>query len=175
MWPFFLCSPQTGCCRMAPFLEAAHRLGWILLKALLRFTFMFINNCVAIPSYCLYLIVLQPLRIMDSQTFWYIEGVMFRWLLAMVASWGWFAGYTGKDICFKYCTPKIKMHQAGLYKAKILGDGTICFLHGNWIHTCIDCFRDVYPIQWYFFLIGQVLTFESQFSSECPLTSFRWH
>lgn len=79
---------------MAPFLEAAHRLGWILLKALLRFTFMFINNCVAIPSYCLYLIVLQPLRIMDSQTFWYIEGVMFRWLLAMVASWGWWAGYT---------------------------------------------------------------------------------
>ncbi|XP_036438109.1 acyl-CoA:lysophosphatidylglycerol acyltransferase 1 isoform X1 [Colossoma macropomum] len=85
---------MTGCCRMTPSLEAAHRLGWILLKALLRFTFMFINNCVAIPSYCLYLLVLQPLRIMDSQTFWYIEGVMFRWLLAMVASWGWWAGYT---------------------------------------------------------------------------------
>ncbi|KAI4895800.1 hypothetical protein NFI96_004489 [Prochilodus magdalenae] len=80
---------------MAPFLETAHGLGWILLKALLRFTFMFINNCVAIPSYCLYLLVLQPLRIMDSQTFWYIEGVMFRWLLAMVSSWGWAAGYTG--------------------------------------------------------------------------------
>ncbi|XP_076873776.1 acyl-CoA:lysophosphatidylglycerol acyltransferase 1 [Brachyhypopomus gauderio] len=79
---------------MTPFLETVHRLAWIVLKALLRFTFMFINNCVAIPSYCLYLIVLQPLRIMDSPVFWYVEGVMFRWLLAMVSSWGWFAGYT---------------------------------------------------------------------------------
>ncbi|XP_056118653.1 acyl-CoA:lysophosphatidylglycerol acyltransferase 1 [Rhinichthys klamathensis goyatoka] len=79
---------------MAPHLDAARKLFWILMKSLLRFTFMFVNNCVAIPSYCLYLIVLQPLRVLDAHTFWYIEGLMFRWLLAMVASWGWFAGYT---------------------------------------------------------------------------------
>ncbi|XP_030637963.1 acyl-CoA:lysophosphatidylglycerol acyltransferase 1 isoform X1 [Chanos chanos] len=79
---------------MAPLLETAHKLGWIVLKSVLRFTFMFFNNCVAIPSYCLYLILLQPLRILDSRTFWHIEGIMFKWLLAMVASWGWVAGYT---------------------------------------------------------------------------------
>lgn len=88
---------------MAPHLDAARKLAWILLRSLLRFTFMFVNNCVAIPSYCLYLIVLQPLRLLDAPTFWYIEGVMFRWLLAMVASWGWCAGYTGKTGFFLSC------------------------------------------------------------------------
>ncbi|KAI1897705.1 hypothetical protein AGOR_G00086030 [Albula goreensis] len=80
--------------RMAQLFEEARKLGWILLKSLMRFVFMFINNCVAIPSYCLYLLLLQPLRIMDSRTFWHIEGVMFKWMLAMVSSWGWVAGYT---------------------------------------------------------------------------------
>lgn len=79
---------------MAQLLDDARKLGWILFKSLLRFVFMFVNNCVAIPSYCLYLILLQPLRVMDSGTFWQIEGIMFRWMLAMVSSWGWVAGYT---------------------------------------------------------------------------------
>ncbi|KAF4798652.1 Acyl-CoA:lysophosphatidylglycerol acyltransferase 1 [Turdus rufiventris] len=79
---------------MAVTLEQAQRVGYTCLKALLRFAFMVANNLVAIPSYVLYLIVLQPLRILDSKSFWYIEGVLFKWLLAMVASWGWWAGYT---------------------------------------------------------------------------------
>lgn len=79
---------------MAQLGQGPSGLAWVLLRALLRFTFMFINNCVAIPSYCLYLLALQPLRVWDSATFWYLEGVMFKWLLAMVSSWGWIAGYT---------------------------------------------------------------------------------
>nr|XP_006116453.1 acyl-CoA:lysophosphatidylglycerol acyltransferase 1 isoform X3 [Pelodiscus sinensis] len=79
---------------MAVTLEQAQRVGYILLKALLRFSFMVANNLVAISSYVLYLIILQPLRLLDSKRFWYIEGVLFKWLLAMVASWGWWAGYT---------------------------------------------------------------------------------
>ncbi|XP_029449113.1 acyl-CoA:lysophosphatidylglycerol acyltransferase 1 [Rhinatrema bivittatum] len=78
---------------MAVTLEAAQSMGFMVLKVFLRFAFMIINNLVAIPSYVLYLIVLQPLRMLDSELFWYIEGVMFKWLLAMVASWGWSAGY----------------------------------------------------------------------------------
>lgn len=81
---------------MAQIFEDARKLGWVLLKALVRFVFMFINNCVAIPSYCLYLLLLQPLRLVDSRAFWHVEGVMFKWMLAMVSSWGWIAGYTGK-------------------------------------------------------------------------------
>uniref|UniRef100_A0A087YMF2 Lysophosphatidylglycerol acyltransferase 1 n=1 Tax=Poecilia formosa TaxID=48698 RepID=A0A087YMF2_POEFO len=79
---------------MAQLMDGAGKLSWVLLKSVIRFTFMFFNNCVAIPSYCLYLLLLQPLRIWDSSAFWHIEGVMFKWLLAMVSSWGWIAGYT---------------------------------------------------------------------------------
>ncbi|KAM9551297.1 acyl-CoA:lysophosphatidylglycerol acyltransferase 1-like isoform 1-T2 [Salvelinus alpinus] len=79
---------------MALLLEGARNLGWVLLNSFLRFFFVFINNCVAIPSYCLYCILLQPLRVMDSRTFWLIEGIMFKWMLAMVSQWGWVAGYT---------------------------------------------------------------------------------
>lgn len=101
----FTCSPlclplQDGPAvkRMAVTFQQAQRVGCTLLKALLRFAFMVANNLVAIPSYVLYLIVLQPLRVLDSKLFWYIEGVLFKWLLAMVASWGWWAGYTGKHV-----------------------------------------------------------------------------
>ncbi|KAF6293219.1 lysophosphatidylglycerol acyltransferase 1 [Rhinolophus ferrumequinum] len=88
--------------RMAVTLEEAPSLVWILVKALLRFAFMVANNVFAIPAYICYVIVLQPLRMLDSKLFWYIEGLMYKWLLGMVASWGWYAGYTvmewGDDI-----------------------------------------------------------------------------
>lgn len=98
---------QTVCIRMAQLLDGAGKLVWVLLRSVLRFTFMFINNCVAIPSYCLYLMLLQPLRIWDRSVFWHIEGIMFKWLLAMVSSWGWVAGYTGKMFFFffLFCHP----------------------------------------------------------------------
>uniref|UniRef100_A0A2K5LF52 Lysophosphatidylglycerol acyltransferase 1 n=1 Tax=Cercocebus atys TaxID=9531 RepID=A0A2K5LF52_CERAT len=82
---------------MAMTLEEAPWLGWLLVKALMRFAFMVANNLVAIPSYICYVIILQPLRVLDSKRFWYIEGIMYKWLLGMVASWGWYAGYTGKS------------------------------------------------------------------------------
>ncbi|XP_076797739.1 acyl-CoA:lysophosphatidylglycerol acyltransferase 1 isoform X1 [Arvicanthis niloticus] len=88
--------------RMAVTVEEAPWLGWIVVKALMRFAFMVANNLVAIPSYICYIIILQPLRVLDSKRFWYIEGLMYKWLLGMVASWGWYAGYTvmewGEDI-----------------------------------------------------------------------------
>lgn len=77
--------------------EEAPWLGWMVAKALVRFAFMVANNLVAIPSYICYVIALQPLRVLDSKRFWYIEGLMYKWLLGMVASWGWYAGYTGKS------------------------------------------------------------------------------
>ncbi|KAM6218215.1 acyl-CoA:lysophosphatidylglycerol acyltransferase 1 [Rhynchocyon petersi] len=87
---------------MAVTLEEAPWLGWILVRALMRFAFMVANNVFALPSYVLYVIVLQPLRVLDSKLFWYIEGIMYKWLLGIVASWGWYAGYTvmewGDDI-----------------------------------------------------------------------------
>ncbi|MEJ1270574.1 lysophosphatidylglycerol acyltransferase 1 [Cricetulus griseus] len=84
--------------RMAVTVEEAPWLGWVVAKALMRFAFMVANNLVAIPSYICYVILLQPLRVLDSKRFWYIEGLMYKWLLGMVASWGWYAGYTGKRL-----------------------------------------------------------------------------
>lgn len=88
--------------RMAVTVEEAPWLVWVVVKALMRFAFMVANNLVAIPSYICYIIILQPLRVLDSKRFWYIEGLMYKWLLGMVASWGWYAGYTvmewGEDI-----------------------------------------------------------------------------
>ncbi|CDQ75754.1 unnamed protein product [Oncorhynchus mykiss] len=94
------------CISMAQLLEGARNLGWVLLNSFLRFIFVFINNCVAIPSYCLYCILLQPLRVMDSRTFWLIEGIMFKWMLAMVSQWGWVAGYTDVTKCYIETQPK---------------------------------------------------------------------
>ncbi|XP_077138424.1 acyl-CoA:lysophosphatidylglycerol acyltransferase 1 [Ranitomeya variabilis] len=79
---------------MAVNLETMKKMGSVMFIVVVRFAFMVVNNMVAIPSYVLYLLALQPLRLIDSKLFWYIEGVMFKWLLAMVASWGWTAGYT---------------------------------------------------------------------------------
>ncbi|XP_072503995.1 acyl-CoA:lysophosphatidylglycerol acyltransferase 1 isoform X2 [Notamacropus eugenii] len=87
--------------RMAMTLEVP-RVCVTFVKAALRFAFMVANNLVAIPSYVFYIILLLPLRVLDRKLFWYIEGIMYKWLLAMVASWGWCAGYTvmewGEDV-----------------------------------------------------------------------------
>lgn len=88
---------------MAVTLETIRKMGFLIFVTVLRFAFMVVNNMVAIPSYVLYLVALQPLRLIDSKLFWYIEGVMFKWLLAMVASWGWTAGYTGKLTWMNVC------------------------------------------------------------------------
>lgn len=97
---------------MAQLLDGSGTLGWVLLKCVFRFAFMIYNNCVAIPSYCLYMVLLQPLRIWDSSTFWHVEGIMFKWLLSMVSSWGWIAGYTGECQWFKHIAivPRTALH-----------------------------------------------------------------
>ncbi|XP_005082921.1 acyl-CoA:lysophosphatidylglycerol acyltransferase 1 isoform X1 [Mesocricetus auratus] len=93
---------DAGVVTMAVTVEGAPWLGWTVAKALMRFAFMVANNLVAIPSYICYVIMLQPLRVLDRKRFWYIEGLMYKWLLGMVASWGWYAGYTvmewGEDV-----------------------------------------------------------------------------
>uniref|UniRef100_UPI00358FD8C8 acyl-CoA:lysophosphatidylglycerol acyltransferase 1 n=1 Tax=Myxine glutinosa TaxID=7769 RepID=UPI00358FD8C8 len=67
---------------------------WRTIRAAFRFSFIVLNNAITIPSYLLYLVLLLPLLLFAPDLFWVTEGVMFRWLLAMVASWGWSAGYT---------------------------------------------------------------------------------
>ncbi|XP_055925293.1 acyl-CoA:lysophosphatidylglycerol acyltransferase 1-like isoform X2 [Argiope bruennichi] len=53
-----------------------------------------ITNLYCIPTYLLWMwVILLPFRIINHPGYWYLEGVMFRWLLTVVAGWGWRSKY----------------------------------------------------------------------------------
>lgn len=65
-------------------------------KAVLRLCFILLNNAYCIPTYVVWMVLLSPLRKINPDAFWKIEGYFFHWLLAMVSMWSWSAGYDGK-------------------------------------------------------------------------------
>lgn len=62
-------------------------------KGLLRFIFILINNFYCIPTHCLWLLMLWPLRWIHPKAYLFLEGLGFQWLLTMVGSWSYTAGY----------------------------------------------------------------------------------
>lgn len=69
----------------------------------LRLVYIVVNNLYCIPTYLLWgLLFLYPMRIVQPQLYWYIEGTLFRWMLCTVASWSWGANYylveLGEDV-----------------------------------------------------------------------------
>ncbi|XP_077989709.1 acyl-CoA:lysophosphatidylglycerol acyltransferase 1-like [Glandiceps talaboti] len=73
----------------------------LILKAILRIIIETAQH-IYILVYLSYLLLLLPLRWFYPKLYWYIEGILFRWLLGIVASWGWSAGYSviesGEDV-----------------------------------------------------------------------------
>ncbi|XP_070578240.1 acyl-CoA:lysophosphatidylglycerol acyltransferase 1-like [Ptychodera flava] len=81
-------------------------------RCLAKYTFLackVILRCVVILSQHVYIVayigyafLLLPLRWLHPKLYWTVEGILFKWLIAIVASWGWCAGYTvtetGEDI-----------------------------------------------------------------------------
>lgn len=65
-------------------------------KAVLRLCFILVNNVYCIPTYVAWMVLLSPLRRINPDAFWKIEGYFFHWLLAMVSMWSWSAGYDGE-------------------------------------------------------------------------------
>lgn len=59
----------------------------------LRFVWVLVNNCYAIPAYFVWLLAFSPLLLVSPGTYWHIEDVLFGWLLNLVACWNWTAGY----------------------------------------------------------------------------------
>lgn len=62
-----------------------------------------ITNLYCIPTYLLWMwVFFLPFRLLNYPTYWYVEGVMYKWLLSVVASWSWGANYAilelGDDI-----------------------------------------------------------------------------
>ncbi|GLV37193.1 hypothetical protein CBL_01977 [Carabus blaptoides fortunei] len=91
---------------------------FLVSKGALRLSFVLINNAYCIPTYVVWMILLFPLRKLNPEVYWRIEGYFFHWLLAMVSMWSWTAGYDivelGDDIrkCMKERTLVIANHQS---------------------------------------------------------------
>ncbi|XP_044730442.1 acyl-CoA:lysophosphatidylglycerol acyltransferase 1-like [Chrysoperla carnea] len=90
----------------------------VIPKAFLRTLFVLLNNAYCIPTYVIWMILLFPLRKLNPDAYWRIEGYFFHWLLAMVSMWSWSAGYDivemGDDIrkCLDERTLVIVNHQS---------------------------------------------------------------
>ncbi|EFA02132.1 acyl-CoA:lysophosphatidylglycerol acyltransferase 1 isoform X1 [Tribolium castaneum] len=87
-------------------------------RALFRLCFILVNNVYCIPTYVVWMVLLSPLRKVNPDVYWRIEGYFFHWLLAMVSMWSWSAGYDvvemGDDIakCIDDRTLVIANHQS---------------------------------------------------------------
>lgn len=57
---------------------------------------MIVNNIYCIPTYLIWMFLLLPLRKLHPETYYWIEGKLFHWLLANVAMWSYSAGYDSK-------------------------------------------------------------------------------
>ncbi|KAK2149177.1 hypothetical protein LSH36_463g02003 [Paralvinella palmiformis] len=71
-------------------------------KAILRTTFIFLNNVYCIPTFLLWMLTLRPLLYIKPALYWWIEGTIFHWLLLLISNWLWMAGYyiaeVGEDV-----------------------------------------------------------------------------
>ncbi|XP_018572648.1 acyl-CoA:lysophosphatidylglycerol acyltransferase 1 [Anoplophora glabripennis] len=87
-------------------------------KGILRLCFILLNNVYCIPTYVIWMFLLSPLRKVNPDIYWRIEGYFFHWLLAMVSLWSYSAGYdiveVGDDIteCLDDRTLIIANHQS---------------------------------------------------------------
>ncbi|KAJ8912660.1 hypothetical protein NQ315_012736 [Exocentrus adspersus] len=87
-------------------------------KGIFRLCFILLNNVYCIPTYVVWMLLLSPLRKVNPDIYWRIEGYFFHWLLAMVSLWSYSAGYdvveVGDDIteCLEDRTLIIANHQS---------------------------------------------------------------
>lgn len=91
---------------------------YIIPKGFFRLCLILLNNVYCIPTYVVWMLLLAPLRKVNPDVFWRIEGYFFHWLLAMVSLWSYTAGYdvveVGDDIteCLDDRTLIIANHQS---------------------------------------------------------------
>lgn len=61
----------------------------------IRFFLIIVNNLYCIPTHCLWLLTLSPLKWFLPKVYLTLEGFGFQWLLSMVSAWSYTAGYSG--------------------------------------------------------------------------------
>ncbi|GFQ99249.1 acyl-CoA:lysophosphatidylglycerol acyltransferase 1 [Trichonephila clavata] len=61
-----------------------------LTKSVLNVSAVVITNLYCIPTYLLWMwVILLPFRILNHPGYWYLESIMYKWLLNIVATWSW--------------------------------------------------------------------------------------
>lgn len=86
--------------------------------ALIRTAIIIINNIYCIPTYVIWMTCLWPFKIVYPGFYSKVEGILFSWLLAVVAMWSYSAGYDivegGDDIscCMNKHTLVLANHQS---------------------------------------------------------------
>lgn len=85
-----MCGNFVICCRI-----------YVAVKVVVRVVFVVLNNVYCIPTYCVWMLMLLPLRKLYPPLYWKMEGLFFHWLLAMVTMWSWTAGYDRKCTLYK--------------------------------------------------------------------------
>lgn len=64
-----------------------------ILKYTLRTIWVLLCNLICIPTHTAWLILFLPVHLASPHIYWMMEEVMFSWMLAIVTSWSWTAGY----------------------------------------------------------------------------------
>lgn len=72
----------------------------LIITGVFRFTMVLMSNLYSIPAFLVLMTVLKPLRHYAEEVYWYLEGILFRWLQLLVAWWMWSAGYSGNKEAF---------------------------------------------------------------------------
>jgi len=62
----------------------------------LRITLIIFNCLYTIPSYLLWTSLLRPLLYIQQDWYYLLEGILYGWLLNLVAFWTWNAGCSRK-------------------------------------------------------------------------------
>lgn len=75
---------------------------FVAVKVVIRIIFVLLNNVYCIPTYCVWMLMLLPLRKLYPPLYWKMEGLFFHWLLAMVTMWSWTAGYDREYLVLFY-------------------------------------------------------------------------
>lgn len=92
-----VCNWDFYCCRFF------RRIGCFI-RCLARTGFVIINNIYCIPTYVLWMVLLFPIKFYQPKIYFRIEGLFFHWLLAMVSTWTWTAGYHSESTELKEIT-----------------------------------------------------------------------
>ena len=74
----------------------------LVLWAVMRTIIILINQILVIPVHMFWMFALRPVCWLKPDLYWKMESFSFHWMLYLVGSWQWSAGYTGTLLVYSY-------------------------------------------------------------------------